>query len=288
MKLKTHIPIFSLENSSKRGWEISKYSKEDNVDLIFKAVHRDDHYIFIFQQKGKSRIMIDFDTVSIDDAAVLCILPGQAHQGILAHHVEAWFLAVKPEMVKDSYRHFFVNQDSDPRLAAFGIQESKHLSQMMKLLTSLSDLHDENYYKEEVNRSLINACLGMIISEFQTLSPARYQNTSRSATITRLFRCLLLQAFKTMKTPAGYAAALHISPTYLNEVVKKNTGFSVSYWIHQEIILEAKRKLFYTDSSVKEIAEQLGYEDYSYFTRVFTRVSGISPIAFRQKYRESS
>ncbi len=89
-----------------------------------------------------------------------------------------------------------------------------------------------------------------------------------------------------MKTPSSYAGALNITPSYLNEAVKKTTGFPASYWINQEIVLEAKRILFHTDSSVKEIAKQLGYEDCSYFTRVFTKISGVSPVAFRQNYRK--
>jgi AraC-like DNA-binding protein len=51
-------------------------------------------------------------------------------------------------------------------------------------------------------------------------------------------------------------------------------------------MLEAKRRLFYTNESVKEIAFRLGYDDYAYFTRLFTKVCGISPTRFREIYRK--
>jgi YesN/AraC family two-component response regulator len=51
----------------------------------------------------------------------------------------------------------------------------------------------------------------------------------------------------------------------------------------QEIFREAQRLLFYTGESVKEIAFQLGYEDYKYFMGSFSKTTGTSPAAFRKK-----
>ena len=64
------------------------------------------------------------------------------------------------------------------------------------------------------------------------------------------------------------------------------TGFPISYWIHQQVVLEAKRLLYYTNMDVKEIAFSLGYEDPTYFSRLFSKVTGISPGAFRQKFHK--
>jgi len=280
------LPIFSLNSATQRGWEISSYKAIENADLIFKAIHRDDHYIFVFQQEGKSQVMLDFDTVEINGCAVLCILPGQAHQGILAEHVDAWFFAVNPEMVKDSYRHFFEEQIPVTKMVKLSIKDAQTLTRMMELLSYMDNQAEESYSLEEINRSLTDACIGVIVNEFNKSIKPENQSLSRTVLITKQFRSLLLKSFRVMKNPSNYAESLHISPSYLNEAVKKTTGFSVSYWINQEIVLEAKRILFHTDYSVKEVAEQLGYKDYSYFTRVFTKISGMSPMAFRQNYRK--
>ncbi|KAA6303287.1 MAG: HTH-type transcriptional activator Btr [Candidatus Ordinivivax streblomastigis] len=90
----------------------------------------------------------------------------------------------------------------------------------------------------------------------------------------------------TQKSPSQYAFLLHISTPYLNESVKSATGFTAGYWIQYEIILEAKRLLFYTDMNIKEISFKLGYEDYSYFTRLFTKIAGASPLQFRKNYQK--
>ena len=91
---------------------------------------------------------------------------------------------------------------------------------------------------------------------------------------------------RTLKSPIQYAKALNYSLSHLNESVKITTGFPISYWIHQQVVLEAKRLLYYTNMDVKEIAFSLGYEDPTYFSRLFSKVTGMSPGAFRQKFHK--
>ena len=76
---------------------------------------------------------------------------------------------------------------------------------------------------------------------------------------------LLIEKAKTEKSLSFYASQLHISETYLNEAVKEITGFTVTYWLMNEIMVEAKRLLIHSRLSVKEIAYDLGYENHTYF-----------------------
>lgn len=95
---------------------------------------------------------------------------------------------------------------------------------------------------------------------------------------------MLAMKYKTVQRAGEYASALHLSLSYLNEAVKEATGFTVSYWIQHEILLEAKRLLYYSGGSVKEIAHELGYDDHAYFSRLFKRAVGKTPGAFRAQY----
>ena len=100
------------------------------------------------------------------------------------------------------------------------------------------------------------------------------------------FKLLLSENFLVEKSPTAYAEMLNISGSYLNEALSKVTGLSVSYWITHEVMLEAKRLLYYTQLTVKEIAHQLGYEDHTYFSRIFKNTEGKTPLAFRDDYRK--
>lgn len=87
----------------------------------------------------------------------------------------------------------------------------------------------------------ISAFVGLVTTHYQHKTQLPEQANLRIHTITKQFRNLLLISFRIMKSPSAYADALNLSPSYLNEAVKQVTGNPVSYWIQQEILLEAKR-----------------------------------------------
>lgn len=82
---------------------------------------------------------------------------------------------------------------------------------------------------------------------------------------------------------ADYAAALAVSAPHLSRLTRAATGRPASGLIEDRLIREARRHLVFTDLPVSRIAYALGFEDPAYFTRVFTRATGTSPRAFRQR-----
>lgn len=87
---------------------------------------------------------------------------------------------------------------------------------------------------------------------------------------------------------ADYAHALGISPTHLSRVTRSATGLPASKLIEERIILEARRNLVYTNLSISTVAYELGYADPSYFSRIFSQVTGLSPKDFRSRYTEGA
>ena len=85
---------------------------------------------------------------------------------------------------------------------------------------------------------------------------------------------------------AQYAELLHLSPGYLNERVRRLSGQPALAHIRARLVLEAKRYLFHTPLSAAEISFALGFEDPSYFGRIFRRDTGHSPAAYRATTRE--
>lgn len=86
-------------------------------------------------------------------------------------------------------------------------------------------------------------------------------------------------------TLKGIAETLNVNPNYLSGVFAKEKGISITHFINQQRIKEAKELLCITHHSLMDISILLGYNSQSYFTRVFKSIEGIGPKEFRQTYR---
>jgi len=80
-----------------------------------------------------------------------------------------------------------------------------------------------------------------------------------------------------------YADLLGVTPPHLNAICKKYGGRSALNFIHDRVLLAARRGLAYTDNSVADVARSLGFADPSYFTRFFKRFEGRTPSRFRRE-----
>lgn len=81
-------------------------------------------------------------------------------------------------------------------------------------------------------------------------------------------------------TASDIAADVHLHPAYLSRRFKEETGLTVSAYILQVKMETARQMLQDAVYSPTEAAEILGYQDYAYFSRVFSRYFGMSPRAF--------
>jgi YesN/AraC family two-component response regulator len=87
--------------------------------------------------------------------------------------------------------------------------------------------------------------------------------------------------FKTKHSPSDYAGLLNISTKALAKITKKHFNKTLTDLISERIVIEAKRELYLTNKSIKEIAYRLGYEDEYYFSRFFKNNTAISPQMYR-------
>lgn len=287
MEKKHPIPVRSLKERGKANFEINKieHGIVDLKSLPSALEHRDDYYIFIYQKCGNSHITVDFQDITIGESSIFCIQPGQVHFGSFGSDTTSWIISVASDWVAGEYRHLLMESVGFYRpMTIHSAIEEKLLHDSLFLLQEMEkQIKPSN---EQITKTMFEVYLQLFIRKYHQAAGGKIKLNSRAESLTRQFRHLLISNFRIMKSPAEYAAILNITPAYLNEVVKDITGNPVSYWIHQEIVLEAKRTLFYTDSTVKEIAHLIGFSDPAYFIRLFKKSIGISPLQFRQKYRK--
>jgi AraC family transcriptional activator of pobA len=80
------------------------------------------------------------------------------------------------------------------------------------------------------------------------------------------------------------AAELNLSPRYLSDLLKQETGKTVMDLIQIFLVSEAKNLLNEGKLSVNEIAYSLGFENPPYFSRLFKKETGLSPNQFKKQY----
>ena len=246
--------------------------------------HTDDYYFFGFIEDGQCRLNIDFKEYTFEKDSLVIIRPGQVHHIIDAYNLSANFLTIESVLI---------NKEEKRILERYALQEVQlsDISEQKLLLSILARRLNctENTSSKLIVQRLTTVIIGMIVRDVanttETLSELQ-GNINRYKEIAWEFRDLLESNIRTNRAPSFYAERLNITVAYLNEAINAVWGTSVSRNIQDEIILQAKRKLVYTTASVKEIAQGLGFNDYSYFTRLFTKVAGVSPMLFRRKYHE--
>ena len=88
--------------------------------------------------------------------------------------------------------------------------------------------------------------------------------------------------FRTKHAPGEYADFLNISTKFLARLTKKHFNKTPGNLIAERIIIEAKRELYLTSKTVKEIGYELGFHDEHYFSRYFKTNAAVSPQVYRQ------
>lgn len=242
--------------------------------------HREDGHSFFLLEKGKVSIEIDFEKYNIKPSSLLYLHPNQVHRITAFENVTVCVWSIRNEHLQPEYLKIL--EELTPTSPLLLKKDAVSLlSDAVSLGMRLFDRKEDKLYHAAIKDSC-NALVALAISQFLGHTTSM-QKLSRFETVAKSFRNLLERNYTTDKRPAVYAKKLNISIPYLNECVRHATGFSVSHHIQQRVILEAKRLLSHSDQAIKEIAAELGYDDYPYFSRLFTKVVGKTPVAFRNK-----
>ncbi|HNW51908.1 MAG TPA: AraC family transcriptional regulator [Prolixibacteraceae bacterium] len=171
---------------------------------------------------------------------------------------------------------FFNSQSASPSLI-LSDRDEEYLTNLM------IQIEQEIHQKKETH--LLRALLYQALAWLDKLYRSGFHiENNPSGNKTALFSQLVENHFRNEHSVAFYAEKLCITPGYLNDLIKKETGTSAKQFIINRQITEAKRLLLYSELPISEISWQLGFNDPSYFTRLFRHETGTSSLAFRKKH----
>ena len=108
----------------------------------------------------------------------------------------------------------------------------------------------------------------------------------RSEMLTNHFIELVEQNYTQHRELSFYAERLNVTAKHLSRTVKMVSGKSATEWIEKYVILDAVTQLLSTNNTIKEIAYRLNFPSQSCFGKYFSRIKGLSPAAYREKYRQ--
>lgn len=284
-KRSKHIPVNTFQDKHETGISIKRIIFNDVRDLEgHKRSERHNWHSFHLLEKGIITIEIDFERYEMSSPSLIYMHPNQVHRMISSSGevvVNSWM--INNEKINAEYLKLL--EDITPVKPLYVNEETLlNFDDTISVALTSSERKNNPLYSFLL-KDYCNALVCLVISHYLNQSTPT-DKFPRFTAITKAFNKSLQHNFIELKRPTEYAQKLNISTAYLNECVKNKTGYPISYHIQQRNILEAKRLLYYSDKSVKEIAFELGYDNYPYFTRLFTNNVGITPTAFRNKNRD--
>ena len=281
-----HVPVHKLEDRSSIGFQIKRFSRDkiDQEQYVDLGAHRDDHYIFFILTEGSGSAFVDFEEKIVGPNQLYYILPEQIHYRIKSNKAKGWFIAADPALVHPECRNIIESWSGFQQPITLASDEIKDVDLLLGILYHQTSKQGQEAGRLSVLHSLLRAFFEMAANNIRSHSKGEADN-SRPAILFRQFKKMLNENIRKHKSPADYAEMLHISEAYLNEALKKVTGSTVSFWIKFTILTEAKRLLYFTDLNVKQIAGDLGFENHSYFSRLFYKETGMTALAFRKKLK---
>ncbi|WP_374461465.1 helix-turn-helix domain-containing protein [Chryseobacterium taeanense] len=273
---KTEI-LFHKDELKSTGIEIISL---EGLEFKDKVPHRDDHFMLIIQIKGNFVLEIDFREVILSGSSLCYIAPGQVHQYREQENNEGWIVFLETALVAKAYLEVLNTSLNSHQFSE--ISPDDLIFNFIPVFKSMLTMQAETF-TDSIITSLTDSLLGIFVQNLMQNRKAKNLIGGQKYKTVIEFKHLVQQHYKKLKQVKEYSEILNITPLYLNEIVKEITGFSASHWIHEEIILEAQRLLYYTDLDIKQIAYQLGYDDHAYFSRFFKKNTGNTASQFRIK-----
>jgi AraC-like DNA-binding protein len=199
-----------------------------------------------------------------------------------------WGLFFHPDLIRNTSLN---SKMKDYSFFSYEMAEALHLSEKEKQLLFECIVKIQSELKENIDdysQTIIVSTIELLLNYCSRFYGRQF--ITRKATnrdVLEKVETLLKEYFSNKTDSIGLptvkylADAVNLSPGYLGDLLKKETGLNAQEHIHQYIIEEAKNILLNSSQSIGEIAFQLGFEYPQYFSRLFKQKTGTTPLEYR-------
>ena len=282
------IPVRPIRTPQKasdfsRGFTIREIQVKLRGQDLVEDLHRHDHFFLLVLDKGKGTHAIDLIPHRVSNHTIFLLRPGQVHQLTLQSTSIGYLVKFKPGFHHAAGKAFHQLVREVSRINHYQLDEAAFRKLRPLFATLLQEYTDKQEGYEEVITSTLSILLIALKRQHHKLLPEH--GSAHSQERFEKLESLLETHITTHKQVSQYADMLHLSPYQLNAITKAAVNKTCSELINDQIILESKRQILATSDQISHIAHDLGYDDTSYFIRLFKKHTGYSPEAFRQKFK---
>jgi len=277
-------PLISVVDFSK----IEKHEKVEEIKLTCGF------YSVMFKNHCANKLKYGKEYYDFQEGTLMCIAPNQIitienDANSENADIVGWGLFFHPDLIRGTS---LGNKIKEYTFFSYEINEALHLSDkekqtlwdcVDKLENELSeniDLHSQTLITSNIEL-LLNYCARYYDRQFITRKKVNTNLLMKFETILNSYFNSNDQQYKKLPSVKYFAELLFLSPNYLSDLLKKETGKTAQEYLHYYLIEEAKNNLLNTDDPINEIAFNLGFEYPQYFSKLFKSKTGMTPIAYR-------
>ncbi|WP_191967832.1 AraC family transcriptional regulator [Rhizosphaericola mali] len=245
--------------------------------------HKHDFNLVVLFTQGSGIHEVDFKSYNVQAGSLFYLYPGQVHAWRLSEDIKGYIFFHSGIFTSELERRGldFFSYASSLNRAQPNVDMAEESNILIPYFEKLLLENSANKYGK--NTYLLAIVTSMYIEIYRKSLHVIQENTADAKSYLNYFNQfnqLLEENFKKEKSPSLYAQNLHISPKHLNRILQSVIGKSTNDIILDRVILEAQRMLIYENRSKSEIANELGYDDYAYFSHIFKSRTQISPSEF--------
>ncbi len=274
-------PLISVVNLS----EVKNTAQFSDKKLISS-------YYSIYLKTGSSSLKYGRSYYDFEEGTLVATAPEQVIS-LKKNEEEAnlggWALYFHPDLIR---QYPLANKMKQYGFFSYESKEALHLSDKEKaIITSVFEKITEEYETniDEFSQDVLVTSVELLLNyvqryykrQFITRKVVHSDLLSNLENLIKEYFNSELLAVNGLPKVSYFASRLNLSPSYLSDLLKKETGRNAQEHIHYYLIEKAKNLLLNTNLTVSEIAFQLGFEYPQYFSRIFKKKTSHTPIEFR-------
>lgn len=264
-------------------------ASSDSQMQVFRFPCRIDAFIIGVGTEGETSVSFNLHEFRLKKDSMFIFTPKNILQVNSQQYFKADVIAISPDFMRrinidiKNMMPLFLKFVENPTLALTP-EESRSMRGMIAQIER-ETRGPETHFSFDIVSGLIAATIykvGDIMYHYLAEHPEGQNNShNRAEEYFKQFTHLLGEHFREERSVGFYARQLCITPKYLTTLIKRISGQSVSEWIDNYVILEAKTLLKYSTMSIQEIAYCLNFPNQSFFGSYFKRNTGMSPSQYK-------